>query len=217
MNAHCQACAARLDPGAAAYICSYECTWCAACAERHDGVCPNCDGELVRRPRRGSCAATAAPPGAEGEPAIREVGPDLPAAVVALFDQYRQFYGRASDVGGARRFLRARAIRAESVILAAYVDGEACGFVQLYPIHSSVRLAPALLLNDLYVAPSARGQGVGRALLDAAVARARADGAAWLMLETSRDNLAAQRLYAAAGWQRDDHFLTFRIDTGVHP
>lgn len=217
MNTHCQACAASLDPGAAAYICSYECTWCAACAERHDGVCPNCEGELVRRPRRGARAATSAPLGTAGEPAIREVGPDLPASVVALFDQYRRYYGRAGDLDGARRFLRARAIRAESIILAAYADGEARGFVQLYPIHSSVRLAPALLLNDLYVAAYARGQGVGRALLDAAVARARADGAAWLMLETARDNAAAQRLYAAAGWQRDDDFLTFRIDTGVHP
>jgi uncharacterized protein len=37
----------------AAFICSYECTFCASCAnETLKGRCPNCAGELVRRPRR---------------------------------------------------------------------------------------------------------------------------------------------------------------------
>ncbi|MFZ3321410.1 MAG: DUF1272 domain-containing protein [Usitatibacter sp.] len=36
-----------------AYICTYECTFCRDCAERTlEGTCPNCAGELVRRPRR---------------------------------------------------------------------------------------------------------------------------------------------------------------------
>ncbi|AWQ18560.1 hypothetical protein NS303_04990 [Pantoea ananatis] len=36
-----------------ARICSFECTFCAACAEQHlQGRCPNCGGELVRRPVR---------------------------------------------------------------------------------------------------------------------------------------------------------------------
>jgi hypothetical protein len=36
-----------------AYICSFECTFCARCAaDRLRGRCPNCGGELVRRPRR---------------------------------------------------------------------------------------------------------------------------------------------------------------------
>ena len=36
-----------------ARICSFECTFCAACAEKVlAGVCPNCGGELVARPRR---------------------------------------------------------------------------------------------------------------------------------------------------------------------
>jgi uncharacterized protein len=36
-----------------AFICTYECTYCRDCTERVlRGVCPNCGGELVRRPRR---------------------------------------------------------------------------------------------------------------------------------------------------------------------
>jgi hypothetical protein len=48
----CEKCGVALTPGGLAYICSYECTYCANCAEQANGVCPNCGGELVRRPRR---------------------------------------------------------------------------------------------------------------------------------------------------------------------
>jgi hypothetical protein len=42
-----------------AYICSYECTYCASCAEQMNFVCPNCEGELVRRPRREESTSSA--------------------------------------------------------------------------------------------------------------------------------------------------------------
>lgn len=35
-----------------AFICSYECTFCGPCTEAMRGICPNCGGELLRRPRR---------------------------------------------------------------------------------------------------------------------------------------------------------------------
>jgi hypothetical protein len=52
MRDRCERCAAELEPAGAAVICSYECTFCAACGELLRGVCPNCGGELVPRPRR---------------------------------------------------------------------------------------------------------------------------------------------------------------------
>jgi hypothetical protein len=53
MRAACERCGAGLAPDSEdARICSHECTFCAACAEAMDGRCPNCGGELVRRPRR---------------------------------------------------------------------------------------------------------------------------------------------------------------------
>ena len=48
----CEKCEATLAPGGVAYICTYECTFCAGCAGQMNFVCPNCEGELVRRPRR---------------------------------------------------------------------------------------------------------------------------------------------------------------------
>jgi uncharacterized protein len=52
MRESCERCDASVAPGAEAFICSYECTFCPSCAVELDGVCPNCGGELVRRPRR---------------------------------------------------------------------------------------------------------------------------------------------------------------------
>jgi hypothetical protein len=52
MRTACERCEAPLAPDGVAVICSYECTFCSACGEAMNGVCPNCGGELVARPRR---------------------------------------------------------------------------------------------------------------------------------------------------------------------
>ncbi|MFD3592550.1 DUF1272 domain-containing protein [Nocardia sp. NPDC058640] len=51
MKSTCETCTAPLRDDAEVFICSYECTYCSTCSAGH-GVCPNCAGELVRRPRR---------------------------------------------------------------------------------------------------------------------------------------------------------------------
>ncbi|MBU2033039.1 MAG: DUF1272 domain-containing protein [Alphaproteobacteria bacterium] len=53
MHPDCERCGADLPaevPGA--FICSFECTYCARCADELDDVCPNCGGELMDRPTR---------------------------------------------------------------------------------------------------------------------------------------------------------------------
>ncbi len=52
MRTQCERCHAPLALNSDACICSYECTFCAACADALDNKCPNCGGELVDRPRR---------------------------------------------------------------------------------------------------------------------------------------------------------------------
>ena len=52
MRPECERCGARLEANGVAFICSYECTFCGGCAQEMDHVCPNCECELVRRPRR---------------------------------------------------------------------------------------------------------------------------------------------------------------------
>jgi hypothetical protein len=52
MRTVCERCDVRLAADSDARICSYECTFCVACTEAMDRICPNCGGELVPRPRR---------------------------------------------------------------------------------------------------------------------------------------------------------------------
>ena len=51
MKTACEKCATPLDPRDEAFICTFECTFCPECATAGGQVCPNCGGELVRRPR----------------------------------------------------------------------------------------------------------------------------------------------------------------------
>lgn len=62
----CECCDADLAPDSPlARICSFECTFCATCAERHlNGKCPNCGGELLPRPRRPASKLATNPPSA---------------------------------------------------------------------------------------------------------------------------------------------------------
>jgi hypothetical protein len=58
LRPNCERCDRDLPPESPeARICSFECTFCSACAEeRFHGTCPNCGGELVARPRRPTAA-----------------------------------------------------------------------------------------------------------------------------------------------------------------
>jgi acetyltransferase len=69
----CECCDADLPPESPlARICSFECTFCATCAERRlNGVCPNCGGELLPRPRRPASKLEAYPPSS-----VRVLKPD---------------------------------------------------------------------------------------------------------------------------------------------
>lgn len=66
LRPNCENCDADLPPQSDARICSFECTFCASCAEGElRGACPNCGGELVRRPIRPAAALTKYPPSAK--------------------------------------------------------------------------------------------------------------------------------------------------------
>jgi two-component system LytT family sensor kinase len=59
MKPNCQECQRELSSDAEAYVCSYECTFCADCSSKRQHLCPHCGGELVRRPRRVAFSETA--------------------------------------------------------------------------------------------------------------------------------------------------------------
>jgi GNAT superfamily N-acetyltransferase len=135
-------------------------------------------------------------------------------ALSAMFDRYRQFYKRPTDVAGARAFLAQRFDHGESVVFLAEADRaegqrELIGFTQLYPSFSSTSMGRVFVLNDLFVAESARRQGVAAALLKAAVDYGKAMGAVRVSLNTDVQNSAAQATYVGQGWVQDTGYYTY--------
>jgi ribosomal protein S18 acetylase RimI-like enzyme len=137
-------------------------------------------------------------------------------ALVPLFEGYRAFYRCSPREAAAREFLRDRLSRSDSVILVACdAGGVLMGFVQLYPTFSSLQMARALILNDLYVAKERRGGGVARALMSAARVFAESSGAVSLSLETATDNASARALYESLGYHLERDFLHYTLDTAA--
>jgi hypothetical protein len=63
LRPNCECCDRDLPPEAQARICTFECTFCPDCADgRFGGVCPNCGGDLVRRPVRPDALLARFPP-----------------------------------------------------------------------------------------------------------------------------------------------------------
>ena len=143
---------------------------------------------------------------------VRPANRDDLEALSRLFDTYRVFYERESDLASARRFVSDRMNRDDSALFVAEGDGGTLtGFTQLYPSWSSVSMARIFVLNDLFVAETSRRGGVARALLDAAHAFARTAGAVRVSLATARDNVRAQPLYESMGYRRDEAFWHYDL------
>jgi len=125
---------------------------------------------------------------------------DLPA-IAHLFDLYRIFYRKSSDIHGATVFLESRIRNNESIIFLAEESNEPVGFVQLYPQFSSTRMSRFWLLNDLYVLENYRGKGISKQLIDAAKNLTRETQATGLLLETEKMNHIGNQLYPATGFK----------------
>ncbi len=124
-----------------------------------------------------------------------------------LFDAYRVFYNKETDILSARSFLAEKMSNNDSVIfVAADTKSELSGFVQLYPLFSSTRMKRLWLLNDLFVKPDQRGKGISIALIEEAKNLCRVTESCGMMLETAKSNLIGNNLYQKTGFDLDfDH------------
>jgi GNAT superfamily N-acetyltransferase len=130
------------------------------------------------------------------------------AELAQLFDAYRVFYKAASDPVRVDAFLHGLITHHRThIFLARQTAGApALGFVHLMPSLNTIAMRPIWLLEDLYVVPSARKQGVATALMRHAESFARQTGAERLTLATAHDNHDAQALYRNLGYEHEDHF-----------
>ncbi|KIL50920.1 GNAT family N-acetyltransferase [Jeotgalibacillus campisalis] len=131
--------------------------------------------------------------------------------ITELFNEYRMFYGKASNKSEAALFIEERLENQDSTIFAVKKGEQFVGFVQLYPTFSSISMKRAWILNDLFVLKEARKQGVAQMLLDQALLLCKKTNAMGLSLQTAPDNLSAQKLYEKNGFKRDEEFYTYSL------
>lgn len=125
---------------------------------------------------------------------------DLPQ-LAELFDQYRVFYHKESDIPAAESFLKQRIENKDSEIFVAESEGKLTGFVQLYPLFSSTRMKRYWLLNDLYVNENYRGKGFSKKLIEEAKQLAISTDASGVLLETGKSNDIGNQLYPSCGFE----------------
>lgn len=101
----------------------------------------------------------------------------------------------ARDILGAQPWVR---------ILLAEEAGDVIGYAALCPLARMQFGVRGMDMHHLYVAQAARGIGVGKALIKASEALALAEGCQYLMVGTHPDNIVAQGIYLAMGFDRHD-------------
>jgi GNAT superfamily N-acetyltransferase len=126
--------------------------------------------------------------------------------LLPLIAAYQRFY-KAEKIDDERNrafFSRFLAPSEDGMLLGAWRDGNLLGYACLYWSFTSLVPGETVLLNDLYVDPATRGQGVGRALIEASAAVGRERGAQRLEWMTQTDNETAQHLYDSTGAERSE-------------
>jgi len=122
-----------------------------------------------------------------------------------IFDSYRVWYKKGTDVEGAAKFLEERIMNQDSEIFVAELDGKIIGFTHLYPLFSSVRMRKLWLLNDLFVDERYRGRGVSLLLINRAKQLVKDTKACAMFLETDKTNTIGNQLYPRAGFELNVH------------
>jgi GNAT superfamily N-acetyltransferase len=131
-----------------------------------------------------------------------------------LFDEYRMFYHKTSDLSGAQEFLSERLEKKDSEIFVAEDEGKLVGFVQLYPLFSSTRMKRYWLLNDLFVNSNYRGKGFSKALIESAKQLCRDSNSCGMYLETSKENMIGNQLYPSAGFKKYNEVNFYEWEVG---
>jgi GNAT superfamily N-acetyltransferase len=134
-------------------------------------------------------------------------------ALLPMIAVYQRFY-EVEDVDEERNrafFSRFLAPSDDGMLLGAWSGEDLAGYACLYWHFTSLVPAETVLMNDLYVDEARRGEGIGRALIEASAQVARERGAHHLEWATAPDNKTAQHLYDSTGAERSE-WLEYELE-----
>lgn len=135
-----------------------------------------------------------------GSSIIRPVAQKDFARWERLWEGYNSFYGRAGETALPREITEmtwARFFDAYEPVhaLVAERDGQLLGLVHYIFHRSTTMIGPVCYLQDLFTAEAARGEGIGRALIESVYERAKEAGSQRVYWQTHETNLTAMKLY----------------------
>jgi GNAT superfamily N-acetyltransferase len=139
------------------------------------------------------------------EHVITRVGEEDLEELLPLLRGYCDFYGASpSDEAllAVSRALIGDPEREGLQLIARAPDGSAVGFATIFWSWQTLSAARLGVMNDLFVAPEARGSGLADRLIAACRERAAEHGATELAWQTAKDNLRAQAVYERVGARR---------------
>jgi GNAT superfamily N-acetyltransferase len=138
---------------------------------------------------------------------------DLPE-LLPLMRAYCDFYGVSpsdADLLAMSRTLIADPEREGLQLLARDPSGAAVGFATIFWSWTTLAGSRIGVMNDLFVAPDARGHGAAEALIAACAGRCRERGATSLEWQTAHDNHRAQAVYDRVGAGRDERWVDYSL------
>jgi GNAT superfamily N-acetyltransferase len=147
---------------------------------------------------------------------VETVGPADLDELLPLMRAYCDFYEVSpsdEELLALSRALLADPEREGVQVLARGEDDRAIGFASVYWSWSTLSASRLATMNDLFVAPEARGSGAAEALIEACREHARAHGATSLGWQTAKDNHRAQAVYERVGGEREE-WLDYSLPVG---
>jgi GNAT superfamily N-acetyltransferase len=146
--------------------------------------------------------------------AISQVGESDLEDLLPLLRGYCDFY--AVDPSDAALLALARALIADPEregfqLISRDAAGAPIGFATVYWNWSTSSASRIGVMNDLFVAPDARGHGTADELIAACADRVRDAGGSALEWVTAHDNHRAQTVYDRVGGERDDRWLSYSL------
>lgn len=135
--------------------------------------------------------------------------PDLLPLMRAYCDFYESAPTDEDMLGMARALISGPST--EGVQLIARQDGAAVGYATIFWTWSGTRGRRIGVMNDLFVAPEARGSGAAEALIAACRTRCAEHGAIELEWTTAKDNHRAQAVYDRVGGVRDERWIDYSL------
>ena len=140
---------------------------------------------------------------------IKNAEPEDSKKIGEIFDLYRQFYKKESNVEACKSYIKERLSNNEAQIFYIENEKECMGMTQLYTTFDSLELSKKIILYDLYVRSEYRRKGVGHLLMNAAKDYAKKNNITSIELSTAITNTTAQSLYESLGYKRDEEYFDY--------